>query len=88
MTVTETNIEVLKSRVTKGIEYCAALWQKAKTTEDEAEFNKLSSQLDGHIKRLQELNSMLNLQGYSECVFGEPCKLTDNFHCFVCSKGC
>ena len=87
MIATETDVDVLKSRVSKGIIYCNDLWQKVKVTEDEAEFKKLDSQLDAQIKRLQELNSMLNLQGYSECVFGEPCKFNDKFHCFVCSKG-
>jgi hypothetical protein len=87
MTVTENNIEVLKSRVLKGLVYCNDLWQKTRATEDESEFNKLFAQLDIQVNRLKELNRMLTLQGYSECVFEGPCKSNDEFLCFVCSKG-
>lgn len=86
MTVTETDIEILKSRVSKGIVYCNTQWQEIKATKSEDEYNNLSAQLDIQIKRLKELNHMLNLQGYSECVFGE-CKFSNQFICFVCSKG-
>jgi hypothetical protein len=87
MTVTETDIETLKSRVLNGLTKCNELLQQANSpfTED-AEFNNLSEKLTAYVVKLDELNQMLTLQGYSDCVFG-TCKFNDEFVCFVCSRG-
>ena len=82
--ITETNIEILKSRISKGIVYCNDIVQQAKTVEN-AEWKVLFDKMDKHVLTLNELADMLALQGYQECVFG-TCKQSDNFVCLVCTK--
>lgn len=84
--ITETNVEILKARFLKGLEYCNGIWQNMRapsTTADQ--YSILSAQLTKHTKTLNEIADMLRLQGYGDCVF-KDCKLSDNFHCFDCVK--
>ena len=77
--ITETNIEILKARVSKGIVYCNDIVQQAKANAE------TPVRLDKHIPMLNELADMLALQGYKECVFG-TCKNSESFCCLVCTK--
>jgi hypothetical protein len=86
MIVTETDIEVLKARIVKGITLVNELHQKSCLPETTGEeFKKLVKQIDDYTAKLRLLVSMLNVQGFTGCVFGE-CKWSDKFICLVCTK--
>ena len=87
MTTTETSIEVLKSRVAKGLVYCSDLCNRRNAAQTDEEYKLLDAQLDTQVKRLQEFNIMLNHQGFSDCVLG-GCKMDlETLTCFCCSVG-
>jgi hypothetical protein len=84
--ISETSIDVLKSRVAKGLVYCNDIIQQSKLVADnDQEYKALMAKLDKHTITLVELNEMLNLQGFSECAYGQ-CQSSDQFICQVCSK--
>ncbi len=83
--ITETNVEVLKSRLSKGLTYCSGFWHQS-VSMDEPELQSQLKTLDKHTKTLRELTIMLRYQGFTNCVFGQ-CRWNENdFICLVCSK--
>jgi hypothetical protein len=84
--ITETDVNILKSRIAKGLTYCNELLGRRNLADGE-EFEKLDDQLDVQSGRLIELNEMLTLQGFNDCCFGPGCKFSDDFQCFVCTRG-
>jgi hypothetical protein len=87
ITLPDTKVEALKTRVIRGIEYCNTIWQQAKGQADNPEqYGRCMKLLESSVKRLQGLISILNAYGYSKCVFGS-CKWNDEgFICLGCSK--
>jgi hypothetical protein len=84
--MTETDTEVLKARIAKGLTLCNDIWQKMTLPETtEAEYKSLSDKLYGYQDKLAPLTTTLELQGFTGCVFGE-CKMSDQFWCFSCTK--
>lgn len=77
--ITETNIDILKARVSKGIIYCNDIVQQAKANAE------TPVKLDKHIPTLNELADMLQYRGFKECVFGS-CRNSESFCCLVCSE--
>jgi hypothetical protein len=88
--VTDSNdkLEILKSRIVKGNDYCNDQWQKIKAIPDNDEqgINKAVDQLNIHHERLMGLVILLNYEGYEDCIFGQ-CKMDDEkYFCFGCTK--
>lgn len=84
-TQTITTANVLRVRVEKGLIFCNDLWQKMAASQDDAEFNRLSDQLDTYGKKLRELVIMLNVEGYEGCPL-DSCKMAneESWICFAC----
>ena len=83
--ITETNVEVLKARFEKGLNYCNDLLKQIKAGTD-SEVEPLFKKLDKGAMTLRELIDMEHIQNYSECPFSQ-CKYDpEGFVCFACPK--
>lgn len=85
MTITETNVETLKTRVANGLKLCNDLQQRIALSEHPEEYQPMRDQHDKYLKHLNELSLMLEYQGFTGCVFG-ACRYSDEWICFTCTK--
>jgi hypothetical protein len=84
----DTKLEILINRIKKGNDYCNDLWQLIRSMPefDQAEYNRISNQLDKSTKKLRELVYIASYYGYHQCVF-DDCKFNqETYFCFGCTK--
>jgi hypothetical protein len=85
--IKEAKLDVLKSRIIRGMDYCNSVWQQARDQADnQAEYERLMRLLERSAKRLHHVIYVSQLYGLSTCVFGY-CKWDDDSYiCFGCTK--